>query len=71
MRILALLLAILACTSAWMLNAGPPKPAALKQCPAVKEAPKVMMALDDELDNPDIIEDDKIEPTRKCGFCMG
>ena len=68
--IIALLVAFLACASAWMLAARPPAQAL--QCPAPVQTPKFSMALEDaELDNPAIADDDKILPARKCGFCMG
>lgn len=70
MRIVALIMFALACASAWMMTARPASQA-LKQCPAPVQAPKFAMLLDDELDNPNIAEDEKIEPARKCGFCMG
>ena len=66
----AILFAVLACASAWMITARPPVQAL--QCPAPVQTPqKLYMELDDALDNPNIIEDDKIQPARKCGFCMG
>jgi hypothetical protein len=70
--VLAVLVAILACASAWMIAARPPA-AQVAQCPApVKAPPKVVMDLDDAaLDNPLVEEDDNIQPARKCGFCMG
>ena len=68
--IIAILVAFLACASAWMIAARPPVQAL--QCPAPVQTPQVYMGLEDaELDNPAIANDDKILPARKCGFCMG
>ena len=70
--LITLLFAILACASAWMLS-GPAPIKAPAQCAApIKTEPKLFMALDDDaLDNPNVADDDKIMPARKCGFCMG
>ena len=70
--VFAVLVAFLACASAWMMAARPMVQAP-QQCPTpLKPAPKLVMQLEDaELDNPDILSDDKIQPARKCGFCMG
>ena len=64
------LFAVLACSSAFFMVARPP---VAQQCPApIKAPPKMLFEFDDAaLDNPAIAEDEKIEPARKCGFCMG
>jgi len=68
--ILAVLVAMLACASAWMIATRTPTQA---QCPApLKSLPKVVMDIDDAaLDNTLVEDDDNIMPARKCGFCMG
>ena len=70
--ILTLLFAILAVGSAWMFTARPAVQAPQCAAPAATQTPPLFMVLeDDELDNPKIAADDKIQPARKCGFCMG
>jgi hypothetical protein len=75
-KVLVLVVAMLACASAFMATS---RPAVAMQCPApsVAEPPLFMTATpdfvvaSDELDNSAIAEDTNIMPARKCGFCMG
>jgi len=70
MKLVALLVTLLACASAWIMTARPPVQA-LQQCASPKPPASLFMELDAELDNPLIAEDEDIMPARKCGFCMG
>jgi len=78
MKVVSLLLLALACASAWLLTARPAvHHASVQQCPApIKPAAtplfmKAPVVIDDELDNPNIVEDESIRGQQKCGFCMG
>ena len=64
MRVLSLLLLAIACASAWLLTSVRPPVQAVAQCPAPVTPAAVPLfmnlALDDELDNPLIEEDQAI-----------
>ena len=70
--LLALLVGLIACASAFMVPFGGQPAQAVQTCPAPVKTPAPMLLLEDlGLDNPAIAEDEKILPARKCGFCMG
>jgi len=69
--------AALAAASSWMVTTRPAVQALQCPAPTVTASPLFMksadfvMAMEDELDNSAIAEDESIMPARKCGFCMG
>ena len=69
-----ILLLALAGAAAGFFEAAAPRQEAASAVPNNKiafSAERARSSFDEGLDNPDVVSDMKITPSRKCGFCMG
>lgn len=69
-----ILLLALAGAAAGFFEAAAPRQEAASAVPNTKmafSAERARSSFDEGLDNPDVVSDMKITPSRKCGFCMG
>jgi len=69
-----ILILALAGAAAGFFEAAAPRQEAASAVPnkmMAFSAERARSSFDEGLDNPDVVSDMKITPSRKCGFCMG